>query len=54
MIHGTEDPILPFPHGEAIAAGIPGAKMLALDGVGHEVPRGEWDLVIPAILEHTS
>lgn len=54
VIHGTEDPILPFEHGQAIADGIPGAKLLAIDGVGHEVPRPEWDNVIPAILEHTS
>jgi pimeloyl-ACP methyl ester carboxylesterase len=54
VIHGTEDPILPYPHGVAIADGIPGAKLLSLEGVGHEVPRGEWDVVIPAILEHTA
>ena len=54
VIHGTEDPILPFPHGEAIAEGIPGAKMLILDGCGHEIPRPEWDKVVGAILEHTA
>ena len=54
VIHGTEDPILPFPHGEAIARGIPGAKILALEGSGHELPEPEWDNVVGAILEHTS
>ena len=54
VIHGTEDPILPYPHGEAIVAEIPGAKMLTLEGSGHELPRPEWDRIIPAILEHTS
>jgi pimeloyl-ACP methyl ester carboxylesterase len=54
VIHGTEDPILPFPHGEAIVEGIPGAKMLAMDGCGHEIPRPEWDKVVGAILEHTA
>ena len=33
---------------------IPGAKMLTLEGVGHEIPMGTWDVVIPTILEHTS
>ena len=54
VIHGTEDPILPFPHGEAVAAEIPGAKLLPMEGVGHEIPLGEWDIVVPAILEHTA
>jgi pimeloyl-ACP methyl ester carboxylesterase len=38
VIHGTDDPILPYPHGEALAAAIPGAKLLAFDGMGHDVP----------------
>lgn len=54
VIHGTEDPILPFPHGQAIADGITGARMLPLEGCGHEIPEPEWDKVVPAILEHTA
>ena len=54
VIHGTEDPILPYPHGVAVADEIPGAKLLTMDGVGHEIPEGEWDVVVPAILEHTA
>ena len=31
------------------------ATLLALEGVGHQMPpRETWDLVVPAILEHTS
>ena len=54
MIHGTEDPILQYPHGVALSEDIPGAKLLTMDGVGHEIPEGEWDVVVPAILEHTA
>ena len=54
VIHGTEDPILPFDHGQAIADSIPGATLLALPGVGHDLPDGCLDIVIPALLEHTS
>ncbi|MDG2278322.1 MAG: alpha/beta hydrolase [Pseudomonadales bacterium] len=54
VIHGTEDPILPFDHGEAIADSIPGAKLLALPGVGHELPDQEVDKVVGAILDFTS
>jgi pimeloyl-ACP methyl ester carboxylesterase len=54
VIHGTEDPVLPYPHGVAISNEIPGAKLLTLDGVGHAVaPPGIWPVLIPAILQHT-
>jgi pimeloyl-ACP methyl ester carboxylesterase len=54
VIHGSEDPVLPHAHGLALAREIPGARMLTVDGMGHEVARTDWELIIPAILEHTS
>lgn len=55
VIHGTEDPLFPYAHGEALADEIPGARLLLLEGVGHQMPpRPVWDTVIPALLEHTS
>ncbi len=42
-------------HGEALAREIPGARLVPLDGVGHEIPpRLFWDLVVREILEHTA
>lgn len=38
VIHGADDPILPLPNGEALAAGISGARLVVLPGVGHELP----------------
>jgi pimeloyl-ACP methyl ester carboxylesterase len=38
IIHGEEDPILPVQNGRALAAGIPGAWLVTLPGVGHELP----------------
>ena len=55
VMHGTEDPLFPFPHGQALASEIRGAALVPLDGMGHEVPPpGLWDVVVPAIAEHTS
>jgi pimeloyl-ACP methyl ester carboxylesterase len=54
VVHGTEDPILPFPHGQALAAEIPGARLEAMDGIGHELPEGEWEHVIGLVLAHTA
>jgi hypothetical protein len=46
--------MFPFEHGRALAETIPSAELLALDGVGHELPRRSWDLVVPAILACSS
>lgn len=55
VIHGTEDPLFPPGHGEALARELPDATLLLLDGVGHQAPpRSTWDAVVPAILRHTS
>ena len=54
VLHGTEDPLFPYGHEEALAAEIPGAKLVPLEGVGHEMPpRPVWDQVVAAILDHT-
>jgi pimeloyl-ACP methyl ester carboxylesterase len=53
VIHGDEDPIFPVGHGEALAREIPGAELIVLEGTGHELPRRDWDVVVPAILRIT-
>jgi pimeloyl-ACP methyl ester carboxylesterase len=53
VIHGTDDPILPYAHGEALAATIPGAKLLTLDGAGHDLPEPTWDRIVDGIAEVT-
>ena len=54
VIHGTEDPLFPHAHGAALADEIPGAELLTIEGMGHELPRETWDRAVPAILAHTS
>ena len=54
VVHGTEDPVFPLGHGEALAREIPGAELLTLEGGGHELARRDWDVVVPAILAQTS
>jgi pimeloyl-ACP methyl ester carboxylesterase len=55
VVHGTEDPLFPLAHGEALAREIPGAELLALEHTGHEYfPRATWEVVVPALLAHSS
>jgi pimeloyl-ACP methyl ester carboxylesterase len=54
IIHGANDPIFPLGHAQAMENEIPGARLLVLEGVAHELPRAVWDIVIPAILAQTS
>jgi pimeloyl-ACP methyl ester carboxylesterase len=54
VIHGRDDPLFPFEHGRALAETIPSAELLALDNVGHELPRRAWDLVASGILSTSS
>ena len=53
VVHGTADPLFPLPHGEELARVIPGARLLVIDGLGHEFPRWAWDEVLPALIEVT-
>ena len=46
VIHGTEDPALPYQHGIELARRIPGAHLVTLEGTGHELNRGDWDEII--------
>jgi pimeloyl-ACP methyl ester carboxylesterase len=55
VLHGTKDPLFPFGHAEALAAEIPGARLVALEGMGHEMPpRPLWDEVVAEIVDHTA
>jgi len=55
VIHGSADPFFPLAHGEALAGEIPGARLVTLDGVGHELPPPVlWDTLVAEIAQHTS
>ncbi len=49
VIHGREDPLVTLSGGEATAAAVPGADLLVLGKMGHDVPRQYWDRVADAI-----
>lgn len=54
VLHGTADPMFPVEHGRALAESIPGARLVELDAVGHELPPPRtWDVVVDALVEQT-
>lgn len=54
VLHGSDDPLFPLPHGEALAAAVPGARLVVLEGMGHEHPPPTlWDTVITELLGHS-
>jgi pimeloyl-ACP methyl ester carboxylesterase len=54
VIHGTADPLMTPSGGRATARAIPGAKLMWIEGMGHDLPRAAWPELIDAIAEHTT
>jgi pimeloyl-ACP methyl ester carboxylesterase len=42
VIHGEHDSLVNVSGGRATAAAIPGAELLVVDGMGHDLPRAVW------------
>jgi pimeloyl-ACP methyl ester carboxylesterase len=51
VIHGQDDILVPIENGRMVAAAVPGARMLELEGMGHDLPRRVWPQVIDAVVE---
>ena len=49
VIHGADDPLVPVEAGQATAAAVPGAQLVTLAGMGHDLPKPLWQRVIDAI-----
>ena len=52
VIHGEDDPLVPVEGGRDTAANIPGAALLTILGMGHDVPLQLVDQVADAIAQH--
>ena len=52
VIHGRNDPLLPFKAGEETAALIRGAKLIAVDGLGHQLAPALMESYVRWIAEH--
>jgi len=50
VIHGDADPLVPLAGGLDTAANIPGAELIVVPGVGHEMPAAVLDVFVGGIL----
>lgn len=50
VVHGADDPLVQLPGGEATARAVPGAELLVIAGMGHNLPREVWPQVVDAIV----
>lgn len=49
VVHGAADPLVDVSGGRATAAAVPGAELLVVDGLGHDLPPGVWPRLAEAI-----
>ncbi len=49
VVHGEQDALVNVSGGRATAAAIPGAELLVVDGMGHDLPRAVWPQLVDRI-----
>ena len=49
VVHGDADPLINVSGGKATAEAIPGAELVVIPGMGHNLPRAVWPEVADAI-----
>ena len=54
VIHGSEDPLVLVEGGKDTAEAIPGAELLIIEGMGHNLPKEVWPKLVDAITRNAS
>jgi pimeloyl-ACP methyl ester carboxylesterase len=52
VIHGSKDRMIAHSGGVATVRAIPGARLVTINGMGHDLPEAAWPQVLDAITEH--
>ena len=52
VIHGSVDKMVSPSGGRATARAIPGARLMMIEGMGHDLPRDAWPQIIDAIADN--
>jgi pimeloyl-ACP methyl ester carboxylesterase len=54
VIHGTDDALIDPSGGSATAAAIAGARLLLVQGMGHDMPKAAWAEIVDAIVDNVA
>ncbi len=54
VLHGADDPLVPLAGGEDTAKRIPGAELVVVPGMGHDLPPGVFDTVVDTVVRAAS
>ena len=54
VIHGEDDPLVQVAGGRATAEAVPGAELVTIPGMGHNLPRELWPQILDALQKHTA
>jgi pimeloyl-ACP methyl ester carboxylesterase len=49
VVHGDRDPLVRPAGGRLIARTIPGARLVSIPGMGHDLPKPAWPRIVDAI-----
>jgi pimeloyl-ACP methyl ester carboxylesterase len=52
VVHGRADPLVPYACGEDTARRIPGARLVGIDGMGHDLPPGVVQRLLESLIPH--
>ena len=52
VLHGSADPMVRPRNGRAVAAAIPGARFVVVDGMGHDLPEPVWRPIVEMLTEN--
>jgi pimeloyl-ACP methyl ester carboxylesterase len=52
VIHGTRDRMVRPSGGRETAKAIAGARLVEIDGMGHDLPPGVWGRIIEAVVSN--
>lgn len=52
VIHGDADPLVHPSGGQATARAVPGARLIEVPGMGHDLPEETWPMIIEAVVSN--
>jgi pimeloyl-ACP methyl ester carboxylesterase len=54
VVHGTEDKLIQPSGGERTAEVVPDAKLMVIEGMGHDLPPALWPRLVDAVASHAA